>query len=126
MALDTLKALIKSLGEIGTTVYNVAKGGGRLMDLLSLLGPVSVIKSTNWQEARAERSQVDSDGRLALEAILKQSFKPNNANVELKVDEFIDMGEATAVTILKDIQEGKDAFESLKSLYEQWRSFLGV
>lgn len=125
LGIEKCSAVVKSVGKCGTIVCKFINKEG-LLFLIGLQEPVSVLLATDWPAVLAEVKDMDGAERVSLEKDLSDSWQPPFPKVDVGLDQFLAMGEKTAAVIEKGVKDGKDAFESLKELVSEWKTFLGI
>lgn len=125
LGVESIRAVVVAVAECGNVVSKLLDKQG-IFVLLGLREPIAVIVATNWPQVLTEVKDMDKEERVSLEASLSGAFKPVKSSVDAALDDFLAMGEKTAAVIEKSITDGKDAFESVKELVAEWKTFLGV
>lgn len=125
LGVDTLRKIVKSAGQVGTVVSKLINKQG-LFVLLQLQEPLAVLAGVDYELAKEEIKDLTSDERVVLETDLKNEFKPVNAQVDVVVDQFIDLSEKSVALIEEGIREGKEIYETVKDVVEEWKKLLGA
>lgn len=125
VGIDGLSSIVKAIAQVSNVFSKLLNKGG-LFVLLGLEGPISVLSGVNYGSLKAEILDLSDAERLTLEKLLSDTLQLSNLLVDKGVDDFIVLAEATILTVEKDIQEGKEAYQTLEDLISKFRVFLGV